>query len=164
MEPDRSGPNRRSWRLRIPLGIGLLMAAVFVGCRASTPRSQGLVDGRLTPCPSSPNCVSSEEDGEAFVAPFGPFEDPTAAFRELLRWCRAQEDCEVRSATEDYAWIVFYTPLLKFADDLELRVDSEAGVVHVRSASRLGYSDLGVNGERVERLRSTLEVWRQAHL
>ena len=70
---------------------------------------------------------------------------------------QALEEAEALQIGEDYAHFVFRTPLLGFADDLELRLDAGAGLIHVRSSSRVGRSDLGANERRVERLR---EGWQ----
>ena len=61
---------------------------------------------------------------------------------------------EVTDRAEGYLRAVFKTRLMRFRDDFEARLDAEAGRIHVRSASRLGYSDLGANRKRVEALRS----------
>ena len=113
-------------------------------------------DGRLGPCPSSPNCVCSESgaEGEARIAAFEvpPGVAPVGAFEALADVVGAR--AEVTDRAEGYLRAVFKTRLMRFRDDFEARLDAEAGRIHVRSASRLGYSDLGANRKRVEALRS----------
>jgi len=142
--------------LLIVLLAGLV--ATVVSC-TTVPSDLGLADGRLRPCPSSPNCVNSEESGSAAIPPLEYTGDGRQAFQALLEVVRTQPRARVVTSTGDYAHVVFTTRILRFRDDLELRLDEEAEVVHVRSASRVGHSDLGANRRRVERLR---EVWDAA--
>jgi uncharacterized protein (DUF1499 family) len=133
---------------------------LFAGSR---PGTLGVRDGRLLPCPTSPNCVSSNapaEDAEHHVAPL-PFPpsaqgDPAAAWATLERAVRALERTTVITVQRGYLHAEASTALLGFVDDLECLLDAGARVIHVRSASRVGYSDLGANRKRVEALRVRL--------
>ena len=122
--------------------------------------------GRLKPCPSSPNCVCSDgaSAGEdSFISGLEiPAEmDPAAAFEALAGLVAEQANIVTREP--DYLHAVYKTRLLRFRDDFEARLDEAAGVIQVRSASRLGYSDMGVNRRRVEGLRSSLvALWGAA--
>ncbi|HYW04659.1 MAG TPA: DUF1499 domain-containing protein [Gammaproteobacteria bacterium] len=108
----------------------------------------------LPPCPDSPNCVSSQaEDRLHRVAPLSFTGDPDAAMDALRRVLEALPRVEVVASGPESLRAVFTTRLLRFRDDLEFALDRDAGVIHVRSASRVGYSDLGTNRRRVERLR-----------
>ncbi len=135
------------------LVLGLL---AYVAMSAYSRRAPplGLVDGRLRACPQRPNCVSSESnDAAASIAPLGiDAGQADTAWRALLE---AIEDLggEVRAQRPDYLHATFTTRVFRFVDDLEARRDPERGVIHLRSASRVGYSDRGLNRERVERLR-----------
>ena len=129
----------------------LLALSALASCRAP---EVGLQDGRLRPCPSSPNCVSSEPAEErsptealAFTGEAG------AALERLVALLREQPRAEVVTVTDDYVHAVFRTPLFGFRDDVEFRLDATAGRIHVRSASRVGYSDFGANRRRVDALR-----------
>ena len=119
------------------------------------PTNLGVKDGRLAPCKRSPNCVSSQADPadrEHYIAPI-PFR---GAMRRLRRAVESMERSTVISATESYLYAEYRTPLLRYVDDLELFYDERSGLVHVRSASRLGRRDFGVNRKRVEALRAIL--------
>lgn len=113
--------------------------------------------GRLRPCPESPNCVCSEETGsQASVPPLVFDVDPSVAWQAAA--------AAVRAAGGDVVWLgraylhaTFTTALFRFKDDLELRMDTSRGAIHVRSASRVGYSDFGLNRRRVRRLRRLFE-------
>jgi len=119
----------------------------------------GLVNGRLRACPYTPNCVCTESGSDA-TSPL-PFSTSSEA-----AWQDAQaaiDTCGGKAQTVDHTYLhaTFVSRVFGFVDDLELRLDTGAGVIHVRSASRLGRFDLGVNRKRVERLRSTLRVGQQ---
>ena len=141
----------------------LLLALALGTCLACSagPGSAGtigLVDGRLRPCPGSPNCVCSEEPGRASaIEPLAFPGDPDAAFRSLIEFLSAEPRAALIRVDGEYAHFVFRTALFGFRDDLELRLDRAAGVIQVRSASRVGYSDLGTNRRRVESIRNRWE-------
>lgn len=113
---------------------------------------------RLAPCPDSPNCVSSDAtDAAHHVEPLrivGNVDEAWRAARSIVDdWPRTRRVSEAGH----YAHYECRTALFRFVDDLELELRPDQGLIAVRSASRLGYSDLGVNRRRVERLRSALE-------
>ena len=119
------------------------------------PTNLGVKDGRLAPCKRSPNCVSSQADAadrEHYIAPL--------AFRgtmsELRAAVAAMERATVIAATGNYLYAEYRSRLLRYVDDVELFYDERAGLVHVRSASRLRRRDFGVNRKRVEALRAIL--------
>lgn len=111
---------------------------------------------RLAPPPPSPNCVSSLADPSDGVHHVDPLPLPPGGFDAVVDAALAMSHPRVKVREAGYAHLVFVTRLLRFKDDVELELDEEAGVVHVRSASRLGYGDAGVNRRRVEKLRAAL--------
>ena len=114
---------------------------------------------QLAPCGNRPNCVCSRADAEARhrVEPFAVSGDAAAAFARLKSLLAGMPRTVVITATDDYLHAVFRTRI-GFADDVECRLCHTDGVIHVRSASRLGYYDFGVNRARVERLRQQLQT------
>lgn len=119
------------------------------------PTDLGVKDGRFAPCKPSPNCVSSQADAadrEHYIAPIA-FRGTMADVRKAVE---SMQRSTVISATGNYLYAEYRTRLLRYVDDLELFYDERAGLVHVRSASRLGRRDFGVNRKRVEALRSIL--------
>lgn len=147
---------RRTLLTRVTL-LAVLVAAVGLPTLSCTAPELGLVNGRLKPCPDSPNCVNSQApDTQHHVEPL-PLPpgagDPIARLAELLG---SQPRVEVVETRDDYLHAVFISRILRFRDDVEFLLDREAGVFQVRSASRLGYSDMGANRARVERLRELL--------
>jgi len=132
---------------------------LFSGTR---PDNLGARDGRLAPCRPTPNCVSSQADANRdaghYIAPIriqGSARDVWAALRTVLR---ANPRVSIVADREDYLYAEFTSTIMGFVDDAEFLLDEEAGVIHVRSASRLGRSDFGVNRERVEAIRSRIEA------
>lgn len=144
--------------LGILAALFIVIGTLGISACLTRPDDLGLVDGALRPCPTSPNCVRSEagSSGRARIEPLEVDGDPKRAFQALVDRLGAQEDVQVAQLDPTYAHLVFTTSLLRFRDDLELRLDEAAGKIHVRSASRVGHSDLGANRARVERIRSEM--------
>ena len=116
------------------------------------PANLGVQDGRLAPCKRTPNCVSSQADPadrDHHIAPIAF----RGSMQELRRAVESMERASVISAERNYLYAEFRTRLMRYVDDVELYYDEEQGLVHVRSASRLGRRDFGVNRNRVEALR-----------
>jgi uncharacterized protein (DUF1499 family) len=115
-------------------------------------------DPDLPPCPSSPNCVSSRDpDPVRRVDPI-PFRGTAEEAREDLETVvRALPRSNVVASAGDLVRAEFRTRL-GFVDDVEFRIDEAAGVIHVRSASRTGYWDFGVNRRRVEAIREAFGI------
>lgn len=132
--------------------------AIFSGSR---PDNIGVKEGRLSPCPSSPNCVVSQgdEDAEHAIAPLTYDSDMSSAVTKLREVVEAQAGSEVVEQTESYLYAQFTSKLMGFVDDVEFYFSpTEPGTIHVRSASRLGQSDLGVNRKRVEAIREAFSA------
>lgn len=120
----------------------------------SPPPKLGVRDGRLAPCGRAPNCVSSQaDDPQRAVAPLEFSGHPTEAFKRLERLIASLSRTRVVSRDGNYLHAEFTTRLLRFTDDVEFLLDESAGVIHVRSASRVGHSDFGTNRRRVEMIR-----------
>ncbi|HEX2566390.1 MAG TPA: DUF1499 domain-containing protein [Burkholderiales bacterium] len=119
------------------------------------PGNLGVVGGRLAPPKRTPNCVSSQADpadAEHYIAPItfrGDFSSVQAAVAGMRGATVIKHD-------GNYLYAEYRTPIMRYVDDVELLYDPGAGVVHVRSASRLGRRDFGVNRKRVEALRSRI--------
>ena len=150
---------RRPTKTMIGLIVGLaaFWLAVFVINLNGKSVAGGVVVGRLAPCPETPNCVSSQtEDATQLVEPFKLTGDPAAALGKLKAALARLGGTTVVKEETNYLHAVASTPFFRFRDDLELLIDPTNGVIHVRSASRIGRSDLGANRKRVERLRALL--------
>jgi uncharacterized protein (DUF1499 family) len=130
--------------------IGLLG---ILGCAGERPNNLGARDGHLTNCPSSPNCVYSRaDDRKQLIDPLIFRGDPDAAFARLKLVLGRRGDTTIIEDKPEYLRVELRTTL--FVDDGEFLLDRSRGVIDVRSASRLGYSDLGKNRSRMEEIRT----------
>lgn len=138
----------------------LLPAVLLIGCSGTRPDVLGARDGRLLPCPSSPNCVSSQTPDEGHrIAPLpytGPARDAWSRLRGIIA---SLPRTKVITDSGTYLHVEFTSLIFRFVDDAEFLVDDREKVIHVRSASRMGYSDLGLNRKRIELIR---ERWQTA--
>ena len=136
--------------------VTFIAAARLVNRFAATPTALGVVEGNLAPCPDSPNCVCTQSsDPRHRLAPVA-IDDP-ATMRERIRTALSlMPRSHVVADTDSYFHAECRSWLCGFVDDLEIYLNADEGQVHIRSAARLGYSDLGVNRRRVELLRSQL--------
>ncbi|MEM8984279.1 MAG: DUF1499 domain-containing protein [Pseudomonadota bacterium] len=130
--------------------IAAIGAMAYMGIQSKSGSAPGLVGAALTPCPDSPNCVSSEADtpSEKKVDAL-----PVSAWAELPAAVAAMGG-RVTQTTDAYLAAEFTSKTFKFVDDVEFRLTDDA--VHVRSASRVGHSDGGVNAERIATLKTEL--------
>jgi uncharacterized protein (DUF1499 family) len=125
---------------------------MFSGTR---PDNLGVKNGRFAPCKPTPNCVSSQADPadkEHYIAPIAF----SGTMPELRRAVESMTRATVISEEGNYLYAEYKSALLGYVDDVELLLDESARLVHVRSASRLGRSDFGVNRKRIEELRVLL--------
>ncbi|HEY9904854.1 MAG TPA: DUF1499 domain-containing protein [Candidatus Sericytochromatia bacterium] len=162
--------SRRLPPLRLVLTICIalvLVAACWIGTTLAfsgemmfagkRPTNIGVQSGQLTPCPSTPNCVNSKsQDAVHKIEPLTYNSTPTEAMADLKKVIESLEKTQIITETENYLYAEFTTKLMGFVDDVEFLLDDTAKVIHVRSASRLGKSDLGVNRQRIETIRTKL--------
>ncbi|MBU6435537.1 MAG: DUF1499 domain-containing protein [Nitrospirae bacterium] len=113
---------------------------------------------QLGPCPSSPNCVSTQaKNGEQAIAPFR-YQTTRAEAKEALKAIiRSLPSTKLVEEDETYLHYEFTSFLLRFVDDVEFLFEDETKTIHFRSASRTGYGDLGVNRRRMEGIRKLIE-------
>lgn len=129
----------------------LSLIPFLTACAGEPPQNIGVENNRLVPCPESPNCVSSFESDETHA-----IEPLNAGISEIQQVLANMDDANIVNAESDYLYAEFTTALMGFVDDVEFLQDRASGVTHVRSASRLGYSDMGANRSRIERIRTAL--------
>lgn len=145
--------------LIVTISAGAVVIAAFIGLwvmarTARMPENLGARQGRLAPCPSSPNCVSSQaEDASHRVAPLEFEGSAGEAWQAALAATASLDRTRIVTDTGQYLHAESRSRIFGFVDDLELLLDAREKVIHVRSASRTGYSDLGVNRSRVQTLR-----------
>jgi len=130
----------------------------YLSLNSRKVREMGLAGGKLRPCPGTPNCVVSEYRGEeAYAKPFAFSGEPNVAW-ENAKASVTSLGGRIEKDTGDYLWATFRSKIWRFVDDVELRLDVAGKTIHVRSASRVGRGDLGVNRKRVELLRDLLKA------
>lgn len=139
---------------RTPI-ILLLISIGIAGCSPLHPPGE-LADGSLRPCPDRPNCVSSETGTNNPVQPLRYTSDADTAVETLLA-SLVDAGGTIENHGPDFIWATFTSPLFRFVDDVELRHVAAEQLYHIRSGSRLGYSDLGVNAKRVEKIRTLFQ-------
>ncbi len=113
----------------------------------------GLEEGRLTDCPSSPNCVCTQANDPSFQMEPIPFNGDLTSVKERLKTAiGSMPRSKITEETDNYIRAEFTTALMRYVDDVELLIDQDEKVIHFRSASRIGHSDLGANRKRMEQL------------
>ena len=113
---------------------------------------------RLLPCPDSPNCVSSQStDPVHFIEPLRYTGNLADTRHKLVDLLENSKRVRLVSVETYYIHAEFRSLIFNFVDDVEFYFSSEDRIIHVRSASRTGYYDFGVNRRRLERLRATFE-------
>lgn len=133
----------------VSLTLGVSVLFFLLGLLSQKGKAKGLENGRLSECPASPNAVSSEPgtQPEKYVEPL------QATLEEVLQAIK-ETGGVITSHTSNYLSATYMSSVFKFVDDVEVR--SDGAVCHIRSASRVGYSDRGANRKRVAAIRATL--------
>ena len=118
----------------------------------------GISNGQLSACPESPNCVVSQNgDSKHAIEPITYHVERDRAFSVLLKVIPAVPRTEIVEQTDDYVRAISKSRIFKFKDDVEFYLPNNEKVIHIRSASRVGESDLGVNRRRMEQIRLALQ-------
>lgn len=135
------------------------MASRWLGIWSGSPRPGGIVEGRLAPCPASPNCVCTyDTDSQHAIEPLefaGSQSDALAALRTVIH---QQPRAQIVSQRENYLHAEFASLVFGFVDDVEFLIDDHQRRIHFRSASRLGRSDFGANRRRLEAIRRSWQA------
>ena len=133
------------------------LSLLVAGCAGARPVNLGVRDGRLAPCPGSPNCVSSQSTGrEHGIEPLRYTGSPASAMELVKKVVLNMKRTRIVAEEGLYLHAEFTSALFRFVDDVEFLVDERATAIHIRSASRIGSSDLGVNRKRVENIRAAM--------
>ena len=143
------------------LAIGAGQLGLF---QSTAPTDIGVRDGRLKPPSGTDNSVTSQaalypdhpQRSYSTIAPLALRGEGTATLAKIKTIVEAMPGAHVVESKPDYLYAQVTTALMKFVDDVEFWFDPVAQVVQVRSASRVGKSDLGVNRKRVEAVRAAL--------
>jgi len=137
--------------------MAVLLMLGLLGCSAPMPEGLGVHEGSLAPCPDTPNCVHTGLRHPEGTLPLLLVEDldETELIDRVHAVIEATPRLSVVTRADRYLHAEERSRLLRFVDDVELLLTDDRELI-VRSASRLGTSDLGVNSRRVERLRGDL--------
>ena len=136
-----------------------LFLLLFVACGGPV-RSIGLVNGRLQPCPDTPNCVSTQaeiSDTEHFMPALSFTGDASVAVSKVVAAIAAMPRSTLITQADTYIHAEFRSRVFRFADDVEFVIDDVSKTIHFRSAARLGRGDMGVNCNRMAELSAVLE-------
>jgi len=137
--------------------ILLVIVALFIFSLISqSGQANGLVESKLTKCPDTPNCLCSEykADVDHYVEPLVISDQRAAEVLSRLKTVILRMGGSINVDKADYLAATFTSSIFRFVDDLEIRVDPDKNQVQLRSASRVGRGDGGVNRKRIERLKS----------
>ena len=143
-------------KIQIVLSILILLA----GCTKVIPEL-GVENGQLAQCPTAPNCVSSQaKDKKHYIEPLLLTGTPSEVKNNILKILTDSQVSKIVVVENNYIRAEFTSKVFHFVDDVEFYfpdTKSEEIKIHVRSASRVGYSDFGVNRKRIEQIRSLLK-------
>ncbi len=147
----------------VMLAIALILAfliwnnQILAGTR---PTNLGINNAKLAACPTTPNCVSSQapaSDVEHAIAPIDFGGKASATMADLKLILKNTPRTNIITEGNNYIYAEFASKLMGFVDDVEFYLDDISKTIQVRSASRLGESDLGVNRQRIEGIRTQLQ-------
>jgi uncharacterized protein (DUF1499 family) len=133
---------------------------IFFMVLVMTTQANALAVLKLPPCLNSPNCVSSQAsplDKRHYIAPFKISGTPAAAWLMLRKTLQKQDRTTITHESDNSLHAEAVSLVFSFVDDIDIILDTDAGLIHMRSASRVGHSDFGVNRKRIEALRSQLQ-------
>jgi uncharacterized protein (DUF1499 family) len=137
----------------ILFSLPLLVASLFslISCTTSPPPG-GLIEGHLRPCPNRPNCVNSDSGDSDSIAPISFHTSPEEAWQQMQIIIQKLGG-KISKQSSMYLSATFTSSIFHFVDDVELRMEPQNNLIHIRSAARIGYFDFGVNRKRVEKIR-----------
>ena len=140
--------------MKMRAGYMMSVCLLLLSCSGTRPSTLGVKDGMLSPCPDSPNCISTRSiDVKHAIKALDYSKTKAAAKEKLLVVISSFDRAEVIVNEGDYLHVEFASALFGFVDDVEFLFDDENKVIHFRSASRIGSWDIGANRRRMEKIR-----------
>lgn len=167
MSNTQTNPAKLPKSMMIILAL-IVIVAVWIGGRlifpeqftlfaGTRPDNIGLTSGKLAPCPNSPNCVNSQsQDAVHQIEAIAYNSTPEKAIENLKSIIKSLPRTKIITETTNYIYAEFSTQLMGFVDDVEFYINPEKQQIEIRSASRLGESDLGLNRQRIEIIRGKI--------
>jgi uncharacterized protein (DUF1499 family) len=149
--------------LNIIIGLVVLFIAarLYIAFGVPAPRNLGVNNGQLSPCPDTPNCVSTRAlstNAEHFMPAIPYTSDASFALTQILRAVSSMPRVKVLQQNDTYLHAEFRSPTMGFPDDVEFYIDESNKLIHFRSAARLGRSDMGVNRNRMTELSEKIKT------
>ena len=153
--------------MRVFLGIIIALVILFIAARlyvafgVPAPRNLGVNNGQLSPCPDTPNCVSTQApstDAEHFMPAIPYTQDASFVMTQVLRAVSAMPRATVIKQEDTYLHAEFRSPTMGFPDDVEFYIDDANKLLHFRSAARMGRGDMGVNRQRMTELSEKIKA------
>ncbi len=139
----------------VTLIVFAILALFVLGQMSQSGEANGLVEAKLTKCPDKPNCICTEfvADASHYIDPIGFSQSNAAEVLSRLKNSVREMGGSIQAETDNYLAATFSSSIFRFVDDLEIRIDTDQNMIHMRSASRVGRSDRGVNKKRIEQLK-----------
>ena len=135
----------------------LILVMMIWGCSGNSTEPYNSEPSGFLDCPDTPNCVSSlAKNPKHRTEPFRLKKDPKTSWDIVRKTVASLPRAKIVSADDSDIHAECRSMIFRFVDDLMLHLTPSDGTIHIRSASRTGYSDFGVNRRRVERLRKKL--------
>ena len=141
------------------VSIVMMLGLAMLSFNSGAPPNLGVTDGKLAPCPDSPNCVSTQTDShEHQMAPVTWPSSPEEAVEKIKEVVsRDFSRAKLIDESPGYLRYEFRSFIFRFVDDVEFYFDQDAALIHFRSASRVGHSDMGANKSRMQKIVAALE-------
>ena len=135
--------------------VAFIISFFILGVISKSGKAPGLVEGTLSKCPDKPNCVCSEQkdDVNHYIDPIIIPQNITFDTLPILKNVIRDMGGTIYAESKNCLASTFSSSIFGFVDDFEIRIDSNQKVIHIRSASRVGYGDAGVNKKRTELLK-----------
>ena len=153
--------------MRVFLGIIIALVILFIAARlyvafgVPAPRNLGVNNGQLSPCPDTPNCVSTQApstDAEHFMPSIPYAQDASFVMTQVLRAVSSMPRTTIVKQDDIYLHVEFRSPTMGFPDDVEFYIDDANKLLHFRSAARMGRGDMGVNRQRMTELSEKIKA------
>ncbi|WP_427157392.1 DUF1499 domain-containing protein [Aliinostoc sp. HNIBRCY26] len=148
---------RRLWNVACVIFFSVSSILLFPVATWANSSGLGVHLGHLSACPMTDNCVVSQDgDAKHAIDPIAYHVDRDTARKTLLKVLTVVPRTEILEDKENYIYAISKSRIFKFVDDVEFYFPPNESVIHMRSASRVGESDLGVNRRRLEQIRLAL--------
>jgi len=139
----------------VSLIVVAILALFVLGQMSRSGEANGLVEAKLTKCPDKPNCICTEFEADAshYIDPIVFTQGNGAEILSRIKNSVRKMGGSIQAEADNYLAFTFSSSIFRFVDDLEIRIDTDQNMIHIRSASRVGRSDRGVNKKRIEQLK-----------